>query len=57
MDAGLVTVALVEESIMLVAASTESVDLSGLKVLRTLRLARILRIVKVVRFFRSSASW
>lgn len=50
MDAGLVTVALVEESIMLVAASTESVDLSGLKVLRTLRLARILRIVKVVRF-------
>ena len=51
MDAGLVTVALVEESIMFVAASTESVDLSGLKVLRTLRLARILRIVKVVRFF------
>eukprot|EP00435_Cladocopium_sp_Y103_P012200 s2743_g3.t1 len=51
MDATLVTVALVEESIMLVAASTESVDLSGLKVLRTLRLARILRIVKVVRFF------
>ena len=51
MDAGLVTVALVEESIMFVAASTESVDLSGLKDLRTLRLARILRIVKVVRFF------
>lgn len=51
MDAALVTAALVEEGIMLVAASTESVDLSGLKVLRTLRLARILRIVKVVRFF------
>lgn len=57
MDAGLVTVALVEDSIMFVAASTESVDLSGLKVLCTLGLARILRIVKVVRFFRSSASW
>ena len=51
MDAALVTVALVEEVILLVAASTDSIDLSSLKVLRMLRLARILRIVKVVRFF------
>jgi len=51
MDAALVTVALVEEVILLVAASSESIDLSSLKVLRMLRLARILRIVKVVRFF------
>ena len=53
MDAALVSVAVVEEIILvMVAASAESsLDLSGLKVLRMLRLARILRIVKVVRFF------